>query len=491
MTNGNNDIEELEELLSELEGQENQVISPYSEDEDAVTQLMEAPLSDQEWMVQVTALDRRMMATDQLLTELNEGKLSDKTLVWRGGMDDWLPIARVDELSNPLIAQAATATVTVANAAPPAPAPIASAPAWSSPAQPSRPQGAAPPPPPGVSSPRAAAPSVVAAAKPVAPVPVTQPVPTPQTYTARPVAVDFSGSASAEDAGGLLQSKRAILALGSVAFVAVCAIAYSLNSGAQTTASVAPEAIPEVSAAATPIEKPKEDSAAAEPEPEEEPAQMDTADVKETEPAKKVEEPVAEVAAPADEEDEEDADEEKAKPKAKAKSKKSKWSNRRSRARQRRRKTRSKVAAASSSDEQEEAPEPAAEEAPQETLAEAIQRAGGGDKDEESKPSPKPVRAAPAIKKSKGSTFDVKAAKAALEQAASQASNCQPPGGPSGAGRVRIQYAPSGRVSSVSVLTSSFKDTTTGSCVRMLFRRARVPQFKGDAVTLTKSFNIP
>src|SRR5687768_6871532 len=99
MTNRNNDIEELEELLTELEGQEAQLVRPYAEDDDAVTQLMDAPLGDQEWMVQVTALDRRMMSMPQLLSELQSGKLSNRTLVWRGGMDDWMPIAHVDELS--------------------------------------------------------------------------------------------------------------------------------------------------------------------------------------------------------------------------------------------------------------------------------------------------------------------------------------------------------------------------------------------------------
>ena len=42
-------------------------------------QLMDAPLGDQEWMVQVTALDRRMMSMPQLLSELQSGKLSNRT----------------------------------------------------------------------------------------------------------------------------------------------------------------------------------------------------------------------------------------------------------------------------------------------------------------------------------------------------------------------------------------------------------------------------
>ena len=80
MTNSNNDIEELEELLTELEGQEARIVTPYSEEDDAVTRLMEAPLGDQDWMVQVTALDRRMMSTPQLLSELSAGRISSRTL---------------------------------------------------------------------------------------------------------------------------------------------------------------------------------------------------------------------------------------------------------------------------------------------------------------------------------------------------------------------------------------------------------------------------
>src|SRR3954469_2255049 len=99
MTQSNNDIEELEELLTELEGQEAQLVRPYAEDDDAVTQLMDAPLGEQEWMVQVTALDRRMMSTEALTSELMAGRLTTQTLVWRVGMDDWLPIARIEELS--------------------------------------------------------------------------------------------------------------------------------------------------------------------------------------------------------------------------------------------------------------------------------------------------------------------------------------------------------------------------------------------------------
>jgi serine/threonine protein kinase len=89
------------------------------------------------------------------------------------------------------------------------------------------------------------------------------------------------------------------------------------------------------------------------------------------------------------------------------------------------------------------------------------------------------------------STFDRVAAKAALDEAAEKASHCRPAGDPTGEGRVQVTYEPSGRVASVSMLTSKFEDTAAGSCVLMLFRRARVPAFTGAFyIVVNKSFEI-
>src|ERR1044071_1101036 len=99
MTNANNDVRELEDLLTELEGQGALPVGAYAEEDDAVTQLMDAPLGEQEWMGQITPQDRRMMSTDQLLAELLTGHLVTRDmLVWRSGMGDWAPISRVDDL---------------------------------------------------------------------------------------------------------------------------------------------------------------------------------------------------------------------------------------------------------------------------------------------------------------------------------------------------------------------------------------------------------
>ena len=83
------------------------------------------------------------------------------------------------------------------------------------------------------------------------------------------------------------------------------------------------------------------------------------------------------------------------------------------------------------------------------------------------------------------------AAATALGNAAKLASSCRPRGGPAGDGKARIIYSPDGEVQSVEILTAKFRDTLTASCVRMVFRRAKIPAFKGEPPTFIKSFTIP
>jgi hypothetical protein len=57
---------------------------------------------------------------------------------------------------------------------------------------------------------------------------------------------------------------------------------------------------------------------------------------------------------------------------------------------------------------------------------------------------------------------------------------------------VQVRYEPNGKVGAVSILTPQFDNTTTGSCVVMVFRRASIPAFTGSpAVVMNKSFEIP
>ena len=83
------------------------------------------------------------------------------------------------------------------------------------------------------------------------------------------------------------------------------------------------------------------------------------------------------------------------------------------------------------------------------------------------------------------------AAAAALANSANLASSCRPRGGPAGAGKARVIYSNDGEVQSVEILTAKFRDTLTGSCVRMVFRRAKIPAFKGEPPSFIKTFTIP
>jgi hypothetical protein len=510
MTNSNNDIEELEELLSELEGQEAQIVTPYSEEDDAVTRLMDAPLGDQDWMVQVTALDRRMMSTNQLLSELQVGKVSGRTLVWRTGMDDWMPVSRIDELSHASAAphsmsapapRNSSPRAAFSNLAPPPPPPQASQPLWSSPSAP------LPPPPSSMSPPFGMAPGAGLPPPPLAlqpppppPIALTPPPPAPSSSyglpkpapmsapppeamshgnTTRPVAVDFSDMAPENDAP--LQSKRWVMALSAVAILAVFVTVYSLSSGggeseAKATAAAKPQAVsalqpaakekPAASAAATPAPAPKPTaSAAANPEAA----------------------PAATAKASDDEDESEASSSSSGRQTAQARYSPRSEYRRRSRG-------------SSSSEERESARSSDAEErakpAPAAAAPSSMARA-----EEAEEPASEPVAAVAdevdeppksTGSKSSGNTFNREAAKAALDEAAGQAKNCRPQGGPSGTGQVQVRYEPSGKVSNVTILTSKFDNTTAGSCVRMLFRRAKVPEFTGaPVVVVNKSFEIP
>jgi len=101
-----------------------------------------------------------------------------------------------------------------------------------------------------------------------------------------------------------------------------------------------------------------------------------------------------------------------------------------------------------------------------------------------------PPQASPAPAPS-AEPFDPDAARAALEDAASRAQSCRPPGGPHGRGRVQVRFEPSGKVGAAWLMTPLFDNTVTGSCVLMLFRRATIPPFGGEPQLVIKSFDVP
>jgi predicted Zn finger-like uncharacterized protein len=86
--------------------------------------------------------------------------------------------------------------------------------------------------------------------------------------------------------------------------------------------------------------------------------------------------------------------------------------------------------------------------------------------------------------------FSKASAISALTGAAGAAGGCKKPGGPTGTGKVQVTFAPSGRVTSATVMGAPFAGTAVGGCVAAAFRRAKVPAFSGNAVTVSKSFAV-
>jgi hypothetical protein len=86
--------------------------------------------------------------------------------------------------------------------------------------------------------------------------------------------------------------------------------------------------------------------------------------------------------------------------------------------------------------------------------------------------------------------FDADAARTALAGAVAQASSCRKPGDPSGVAAVTITFSPSGRVTSATIAGPPFAGTPTGGCIAATLRRARVPAFEGDMVTVRKTVEI-
>lgn len=98
--------------------------------------------------------------------------------------------------------------------------------------------------------------------------------------------------------------------------------------------------------------------------------------------------------------------------------------------------------------------------------------------------------AAPAVPAEPAGPFDREAAAAALAAGAAQASACRKEGDPSGVASVVITFAPSGRVTSASVSGPPFAGTPTGGCIASALRKARIPAFDGERVTVSKTIVI-
>jgi hypothetical protein len=102
--------------------------------------------------------------------------------------------------------------------------------------------------------------------------------------------------------------------------------------------------------------------------------------------------------------------------------------------------------------------------------------------------APKP--AVPAAPARLPKLFDIDAANAELQLAASKAAACGEFGPTRGTGTVDVLINAWGHVGRVTLVTSSFVGTPVGVCVMQAFRQVRVPAFDGEPRTLTRSFAV-
>jgi hypothetical protein len=106
-------------------------------------------------------------------------------------------------------------------------------------------------------------------------------------------------------------------------------------------------------------------------------------------------------------------------------------------------------------------------------------------------PAPTPTVAPPREPPAEATgPFDAAAARASLDTAAAQASSCRKPGDPSGVAVVTITFSPSGRVTTANIGGPPFAATPTGGCIASTLRKARVPPFIGEMVTVRKTVTI-
>jgi hypothetical protein len=86
--------------------------------------------------------------------------------------------------------------------------------------------------------------------------------------------------------------------------------------------------------------------------------------------------------------------------------------------------------------------------------------------------------------------FDAQAAITALSDAALAAGSCRKPGDPNGVAKVVVTFNPTGKATRVVVEGPPFAGTETGGCIAATMRKARVPEFAGERVSVAKKVVI-
>jgi hypothetical protein len=90
--------------------------------------------------------------------------------------------------------------------------------------------------------------------------------------------------------------------------------------------------------------------------------------------------------------------------------------------------------------------------------------------------------------RSPNDTFDRNAAASALSSVDVQA--CKRTKGPTGEGHVVVTFGKSGSATTATVDKPPYAGTRVGDCVAKRFKKATVPAFQGEPVTVGKTFKI-
>ena len=98
---------------------------------------------------------------------------------------------------------------------------------------------------------------------------------------------------------------------------------------------------------------------------------------------------------------------------------------------------------------------------------------------------PPPAAAAPA---DDGAEFDRQAAVTAIAEVNLQ--RCKATNAAKGEGHVVITFSPEGAAKSARIDKGPWIGTPVAKCMQKEFKKAKVPAFKGDAVTVGKSFHF-
>ena len=103
-------------------------------------------------------------------------------------------------------------------------------------------------------------------------------------------------------------------------------------------------------------------------------------------------------------------------------------------------------------------------------------------------PTPKPSATPAAV--ADPNAFNVEAARSSLRAMEGILASCKKPDGPTGAGKVKVTFAPAGNVSSAVMSGPPYEGTPVGDCAASRFRMARVSAFQGNPGVVDYAFRI-